>query len=79
MFDLDQSGPCIAENMRVAIEKIQLKHKSSGEVISDITASFGVSVFKEDCSNPSLLIEVADKNLYEAKRLGRNRVMPMAN
>ncbi|XOV80673.1 MAG: GGDEF domain-containing protein [Aestuariibacter sp.] len=67
----------IAENMRMAIEKIQLKHKSSGKTVSGISASFGVSVYQEDCLTSAKLIEVADNNLYEAKRLGRNRVMPM--
>lgn len=67
----------IAENMRTAIEKVQLKHKSTGKVISGISASFGVSVYDDDCKSSSKLVEIADKNLYEAKRLGRNRVMPM--
>jgi diguanylate cyclase len=67
----------IAESMRKAIEKIGVKDKRSGEVLGDITASMGVAEFRKGM-NPLALIETADKQLYEAKRLGRNRVMPMS-
>jgi diguanylate cyclase len=66
----------VAESMRRAIEKIGVKDKRSGEVLGDITASFGVAQLEKGM-NPLALIEKADKFLYEAKRLGRNRVMPM--
>ncbi len=38
-----------------------------------LTASFGVSTFKEDMSINTLM-DIADKSLYESKRNGRNRV-----
>ena len=66
----------MAESMRRAIEKIGVKDKRSGEILGDITASFGVAQLVKDM-NPLALIEQADTLLYEAKRLGRNRVMPM--
>lgn len=66
----------IAESMRTAIEKISVKDKRSGETLGDIAASFGVAQLTKGM-NPLALIEKADKQLYEAKRLGRNRVMPM--
>jgi diguanylate cyclase len=66
----------MAESMRTAIEKIGVKDKRSGEILGDIAASFGVAVLTKGM-NPLALIEKADKQLYEAKRLGRNRVMPM--
>ncbi|MCY7294842.1 GGDEF domain-containing protein [Alteromonas sp. a30] len=65
-----------AEVMRRGIEKLQLKDKKSGQMIEGITASFGVSQLS-DCSDLSDLIGQADKQLYDAKNLGRNRVMPM--
>lgn len=66
----------MAESMRTAIQKIGVKDKRSGEILGDISASFGVAILTKGM-NPLALIEKADKQLYEAKRLGRNRVMPM--
>lgn len=66
----------MAESMRTAIQKIGVKDKRSGETLGDISASLGVAILTKGM-NPLALIEKADKQLYEAKRLGRNRVMPM--
>jgi diguanylate cyclase len=66
----------LAESMRKAIEKIVVKDKRTGEVLGDIAASIGVAGLIKGM-NPLALVEKADKQLYEAKRLGRNRVMPM--
>ncbi|WP_430869313.1 diguanylate cyclase domain-containing protein [Crenobacter cavernae] len=38
------------------------------------TASFGVAAFPEHGKEESQVLEKADLALYEAKRLGRNRV-----
>lgn len=66
----------LAETMRKSIEKIGVKDKRSGEILGDIRASIGIAELKKGM-NPLALIEQADKQLYEAKRLGRNRVMPI--
>ncbi|WP_407636119.1 GGDEF domain-containing protein [Paraglaciecola psychrophila] len=66
----------MAESMRKAIEKIGVRDKRTGEIMGHITTSIGVAEFTKGM-NPLALIEKADKQLYEAKRLGRNRVMPM--
>lgn len=66
----------IAEGMRRSIEKIQIKDRKSGQTIGGITASFGVAQLKPNMQ-PIELIEQTDKQLYDAKNLGRNRVMPM--
>ncbi|WP_133471908.1 GGDEF domain-containing protein [Paraglaciecola marina] len=67
----------IAESMRKAIEKITVKDKRTGQVVGDISASIGIGELLKGM-NPLALIEKADKQLYKAKNLGRNRVMPMS-
>jgi diguanylate cyclase len=67
----------LAESMRRAVEKIGVKDKRTGEMLGDIAVSMGVAELRKGM-NPLALIEQADKHLYEAKRLGRNRVMPMS-
>lgn len=60
----------IAERIRKKLENKEFIYK--GNVIK-ITASFGISSLKEDTANADDLINEADKNLYRAKREGRNR------
>lgn len=63
----------VAERIRRTIEtkEFQIKHKES----IHITASIGVSAYPDYVKNPDLLIELADKALYLAKRSGRNKVV----
>ena len=65
-----------ADSLRRSIEKLSIKDKRSGKQVGNITASFGVAELQPD-ESPEPLIERADKLLYEAKQLGRNRVMPL--
>ena len=66
----------LAESMRRSLEKLVLKDKRKEQRVDNIRASFGVAQY-QDKDTDSTLIERADKQLYEAKRLGRNRVMPI--
>ena len=66
----------LADVMRRDIEKISVKDRRTGEVTFDITVSIGVAQ-RQGKESEIDFIERADKQLYEAKRLGRNRVMPM--
>ena len=63
----------LAEILRAKIQAIRIKQKKTGEVISSITASFGVARL-----NPSETVEAlisrADAALYQAKEAGRNNV-----
>jgi diguanylate cyclase len=65
-----------AETVRRSIEKINIKDKRSGEQVENISASFGIAQFKEG-ESPITLIDSADQQLYKAKSLGKNRVMPI--
>ena len=58
-----------AERIRASIE---LEHWRSNPELS-VTASFGVVQYHVDLDAPGM-VELADKALYQAKELGRNRV-----
>lgn len=66
----------IADVMRRSIEKMNVKDRRTGVVLEGVTASVGVANMQKDMGVLEL-IEQADKQLYQAKRLGRNRVMPI--
>lgn len=63
----------LAEKIRAKIMAIRIKHKKSGEVISSVTASFGVASLTAG-EAPEALISRADTALYRAKKSGRNNV-----
>lgn len=65
-----------AESIRRTVEKLSVKDRRTGKSIGNITISLGVAEL-EPGESPESLIERADKLLYEAKQLGRNRVMPI--
>ena len=58
----------IAEKIRIRVES------SNFTTVKKITASFGVSSPKTEDENFEDVLEKADKALYQAKELGRNRV-----
>jgi diguanylate cyclase (GGDEF)-like protein len=58
-----------AERLRAQIES--LTNVANGQ---SVTASFGVACTPDSTAHPGELVTVADAALYQAKRLGRNRV-----
>jgi diguanylate cyclase (GGDEF)-like protein len=63
----------LAERIRVSIEA--LPAPAGG---STVTVSIGAAIYPVDGAMPEALFQTADKRLYEAKRLGRNRVVARA-
>ena len=67
--DTDRRGAAdLAEKLRDAIAHTTLP------VIGPMTASIGVAALPEDAVDPGALLRRADRALYAAKALGRNRV-----
>ena len=65
----------IAEEIRIAIEELQILHKAS-DVCDHVTVSLGVATQIPTRHNkPHGLINLADEAMYEAKRKGRNQVI----
>jgi diguanylate cyclase (GGDEF)-like protein len=59
----------LAENLRAAIARLTVVG-----VERDLSASFGVAVCPDHAAVPELLLRQADRALFAAKALGRNRV-----
>jgi diguanylate cyclase (GGDEF)-like protein len=74
--DTDLEGAVrIAELAREAIGQLRIPHAYS-PVGPEVSISGGVAVLFRDCDmDTQQLIAVADRNLYEAKRQGRNRMV----
>lgn len=62
----------VAEKIRHKTENMSLSFK--GQEMR-VTLTIGISTYSENSSTKDSLIEKADRALYEAKRLGRNRVV----
>jgi diguanylate cyclase (GGDEF)-like protein len=61
-----------AETLRKAVADLHIP--SQGIVIEGVSISLGVAAFPQDGRSAKTLISAADRALYKAKRLGRNRV-----
>jgi diguanylate cyclase len=70
---LDQARQ-IAETIRLSIGHINMRRTDTGEVIGNITASFGVAQYHPSESKTDL-IGRADRAMYAAKQKGRNRTV----
>jgi len=62
----------VAERLRRVISKHKIKVDST-EI--SVTASFGVSQMDDSIEEPEDLLREADKNLYQAKRTGKDKVV----
>jgi diguanylate cyclase len=68
----------LAEQIRVSLEKLNLKIKATGKSIEQITISLGVALYK-DGESIEAFIKRADDALYHAKNTGRNKTVTELN
>jgi two-component system cell cycle response regulator len=61
-----------AERLRAAVERIHFETSTGAR--TTLTVSVGVACTVEQALDPDVLLQIADKALYDAKRNGRNRV-----
>ena len=64
----------LAERLRNLVQKSSLANVDATQEVVQITISIGVSSLNLVVMDKDTLVEEADKALYEAKKLGRNRV-----
>jgi diguanylate cyclase (GGDEF)-like protein/PAS domain S-box-containing protein len=62
-----QGAQRLAEKLRRGLEKFDWPHRT-------VTASFGVAAMDVTCDSSAVLLERADRAMYESKHAGRNRV-----
>ncbi len=70
----------VAERFRLEIEKAEIPGQQqqpllAGQVDGCLTICLGVAAYDVSMAEPGVLVERADKKLYQAKKEGRNRVV----
>jgi len=69
-----ESATYVSERIRSAVEKQEFPGESS-QPNGDLTISIGVSMLGAECATLEEFVSAADKALYKAKSIGRNRVV----
>ncbi|MCD6430802.1 MAG: GGDEF domain-containing protein [Deltaproteobacteria bacterium] len=70
----------VAERFRLEIEKAEIPGREQqplleGQTEGRLTICLGVAAYDASMAEPGMLVELADKKLYQAKKAGRNRVV----
>lgn len=66
-----------AENLREGVARLGIDYE--GRVVGPITVSVGVGIFPDHGDSVDAVLRAADAALYQAKQLGRNRVVVGGN
>jgi diguanylate cyclase (GGDEF)-like protein len=77
--DTEESGALVvAERLQHAVDRLEIPNEAS-PYNQMLTLSIGVGVCRPKVGlSAAVLVDIADKALYEAKRLGRNRICSRA-
>jgi diguanylate cyclase (GGDEF)-like protein len=62
-----------AENLRQGIQELGIEYE--GRLVGPITVSVGIGIFPDHGDSAEAVLRAADAALYQAKQLGRNRVV----
>lgn len=68
-----ENAHALAEKLRMKIQSIRIRVRSTDKILDTITASLGIALFNAGDSAETLLSR-ADDALYKAKKNGRNQV-----
>jgi diguanylate cyclase (GGDEF)-like protein len=74
LYNATLDGACNwGERLREAVQKMEVK--SNGQHLPPITISVGLAMYPEHRNSKETLLQAADAALYEAKRIGRDRLV----
>jgi len=74
--DIDENAEDVANKIRTSLQAPFVMDKG---VILNISSSIGVAIYLQHAKNQTMLMECADKAMYEAKKRGRNKVVMFAD
>jgi len=74
--DIDNNAEDVANKIRKTLEESFVMDNG---VVLNISSSIGVAIYLQHASNQTMLMECADKAMYEAKKRGRNKVVFFAD
>jgi len=74
--DIDENAEDVANKIRTTLEEPFVMDNG---VVLNISSSIGVAIYLQDAKNQTMLMECADKAMYEAKKRGCNKVVLFAD
>ncbi|WP_198262922.1 diguanylate cyclase domain-containing protein [sulfur-oxidizing endosymbiont of Gigantopelta aegis] len=63
----------VADQLRSIIQALKIPHKTSKHHIVTVSLGVAITTIGEECYSSSMLYQMADKALYQAKQNGRNQ------
>lgn len=74
-FSIDEESALLfANTIRLTIQELGIEHINNEE-FKVVTLSSGLTSIKHHPADPSLIYEIADKSLYQAKQTGKNKII----